>query len=97
MSSNAAKVLADRSARDAAKARFDNRYAVIKADIADRGVAGRLTDEAIEQAKLMFDEAVVLVEEHPAVVAGTLSTLVLWFLRNPIMGLIQKLRDQAAY
>lgn len=91
----AAQVMADRLARDVAKSRFDGRFEALKADIAERGVTGRIADEAMEQAKLVFDEAVTIVEEHPAIVGGTMAAVVLWFVRNPIIGLAQSLRDQA--
>lgn len=87
----AAQVMADRATRDAAKARFDGHYQVFKADIEERGLGGRIVDEATEQAKLMLDEAVTIVEEHPAVVGGTLAALALWLLRNPIVNLVETL------
>ena len=85
-----AQVLADRALRDTAKARLDGHYAAIKADIQERGLRGRIADEALEQAKAMFDEAVAVVEEHPAAVGGTLAALALWFLRNPIIAWIDQ-------
>jgi len=91
MSKLAAQVMADRVARDAARARFDAHYQVLKSDIEERGFGGRIADEATEQLKLMFDEAAAVVEEHPAAVGGTLAALVLWFLRNPIMSLADRL------
>ncbi|WP_232492262.1 hypothetical protein [Novosphingobium kaempferiae] len=89
----AAQVIADKAARDAAKAQFDGHYQAFKADIDERGIGGRIADEAMEQAKLVFDEAVAVVEEHPAAIAGTLAALVLWFLRNPIIGFARDLAD----
>lgn len=85
MVDQAAQVLADRAARDAAKVRLDDHYQALKADLQQRGLSGRMADEAMERAKLMFDEGVTLVEENPAVIGGTLAALVLWLLRNPII------------
>ncbi|GAB7555711.1 hypothetical protein NRB_52320 [Novosphingobium sp. 11B] len=93
MGKQAAQVLVDRAARDAAKAKFDGHYQAFKADMDERGISGRIADEALDQAKLMFDEAVAVVEEHPAAIGGTLAALVLWFLRNPIIDLAQRLLD----
>ncbi|MFC0203376.1 hypothetical protein [Novosphingobium soli] len=81
----AAQVMADRIARDAAKARFEAHYAAFKADIAERGIGGRIADEAMDQAMAMFDEAVAVVEEHPGAIGGTLAALVLWILRHPMI------------
>lgn len=85
----AAQVLADRAARDAAKAQFDDHFEAFKADVEERGIAGRIADEAMEQARAMFDEAVAVAEEHPGAIGGTLAALVLWLLRNPIMAWIE--------
>lgn len=93
MSRLAAQVMADQLARDSAKARFDEHYQTFKADIADRGLGGRIADEALDQAKLVFDEALAVVEEHPAIVGGTLATLVLWFIRNPVLDWVRNTFD----
>ncbi|GGZ01257.1 hypothetical protein ACFSTD_08525 [Novosphingobium colocasiae] len=87
----AAQVLADRAARDAARAAYDTRLEAIKADYAERGIGGRLMDEVSEQAHAMFDEAVAVVEEHPGAIGATIATLALWILRNPIMAWIDVL------
>ncbi|PNU06165.1 hypothetical protein [Novosphingobium guangzhouense] len=87
----AAQVMADRAARDDAKAKLDEHYHAFKADIDERGLAGRIADDALDQAKLMFDEAATMVEEHPAAIGGTLAALMLWFLRNPLIDLAQRL------
>lgn len=89
----AAQVMADRVSRDAAKAQFDGHYQAFKADIDARGFGGRIADEAMEQAKLVFDEAVAVVEEHPAAIGGTLAALVLWLVRNPLIAWIRTTFD----
>ncbi|KQM17504.1 hypothetical protein [Novosphingobium sp. Leaf2] len=96
MGTQAARFIADKEARDAAREKLTTHYQLIKADLADRGIGGRIADDAAERAKLMFDEAVAVVEEHPVVTAGTLAVLALWFLRNPLAGLFNDLRDRAA-
>jgi DNA-binding ferritin-like protein (Dps family) len=85
-----AQVLTNRASRDAARATFDKHYGAIKADIEERGIAGRVLDETVEQAKDMFDEAVAVAETHPGVIGGTIAALALWFLRNPIIAWIEK-------
>lgn len=96
MSRLAAQVMADRAARDAAKAQLDRHYQAFTADMNERGIGGRIADEAIEQAKLVFDEAVTVVEEHPAAIGGTLAALVLWLVRNPLMAWIKDTFDHGA-
>ena len=90
MSGLADQVLADRAARDAARAAFDAHYGALKADLEERGVAGRIADEAIEQAKDVFDEAVAIAGTHPGAIGGTIVALVLWIFRNPILARIGK-------
>ncbi|AIT78443.1 hypothetical protein [Novosphingobium pentaromativorans] len=85
MGNLARQLEADRAMRDAARTAFDARYGAIKADMEKRGIAGRVIDESIEQAREMLDEAVDIAESNPGVVGGTLAALMLWFLRNPIM------------
>ncbi|EJL23229.1 hypothetical protein [Novosphingobium sp. AP12] len=89
----AAQVMADRVARDAARARLNGHYSAFKADVAARGIGGRIADEAVEQAKLVFDEAVTVVEEHPGAIGGTLAALVLWLVRNPLIAWIKDTFD----
>lgn len=86
----AAQVLADRAARDAARAVFDAHYGVLKADLEERGLGGRIADEAIEQAKDVFDEAVAVAEEHPGAIGGTIAVLALWMMRNPIVAWLER-------
>ncbi|TCM21992.1 hypothetical protein EDF56_101669 [Novosphingobium sp. PhB165] len=88
MASLAARLAEHRAVRDEAKATFDAHYAALKADMEERGIAGRLADEAIDKALDVLDEAVAVVETHPAVVGGTFTALVLWILRNPIIAWI---------
>ena len=95
MNKLAAQVMADRAARDAARAVFDEHYGVLKADIEERGVTGRILDEAKEQAKNMFDEAVAVAEANPGVIGGTIAALALWLLRNPIIAWIEKMLEPA--
>ncbi|WP_395333424.1 hypothetical protein WBP06_07590 [Novosphingobium sp. BL-8H] len=91
MASLATQLAEHRAVRDLAKAAFDTHYAALKADIEERGIAGRLADEAIDKALDVLDEAVAVVEEHPAVIGGTFTALVVWLLRNPILAWITEI------
>ncbi|MCJ2177541.1 hypothetical protein [Novosphingobium album (ex Hu et al. 2023)] len=79
------QVLSDRAARDAARTAFDTHYAALKADMEERGIAGRIADETMEHAKGMFDEAVAVAESHPGVIGGTIAALLLWLFRTTII------------
>jgi hypothetical protein len=92
----ATQVIADRAARDAAKAVFDHHYGAFKADLEERGVGGRIADEAMEQAKDLFDEAVTVAQAHPGVIGGTIAVLALWLLRNPLFAWVEKLAGPIA-
>jgi hypothetical protein len=85
------KVLADKALRDRSKVSFDARLTQVKADLEARGVAGRVADEVVGQAKVVFDEATDIAQEHPGVIGGTIAALVLWILRNPIIGWLEEL------
>lgn len=85
------KFLADKAARDHAKTAFDANLAQVKLDLEARGVAGRVADEVAENAKMVFDEAADVAQEHPGVIGGTIAALMLWLLRNPIIGLLDDL------
>lgn len=85
------RLLADKALRDEAKLTFDARLAQVKLDLEARGIGGRIADEVADRAKLVFDEAAGVVEEHPSVIGGTIIALVLWVLRNPIIGWLEEL------
>ncbi len=91
MSVSVQEVLAHRASRDAAKATFDRRYQAIRADMDERGIAGRILDETVEKAVDVFDEAVDLVGEHPAMAGGTLAAFALWIFRTPLLAWVENL------
>ena len=80
-----------RTARNAARGALDGHIARIRTDADQRGIGGRITDEATEKVLDALDEAIAVAEDNKAVIAGTLSALALWFLRHPIMSLISRL------
>ena len=86
-----AKVLAEKALRDSTKETLDTRVATVKLDLEARGVASRVADEIVGRAKVVFDEATEIAEEHPGVIGGTIAALALWILRNPIIGWLDEL------
>jgi len=78
----------DRSMRDAALALFQADLALIRADLAERGVGGRIADRIGEASMDMVDEAVDYAEENKGKVAAGFAALLLWFARGPILDLL---------
>jgi len=78
-------VLAERASRDAAKARLDTQIARIRGDIEERGIGGRIADEASAKAFAALDEAAEIAGQSKGVIGGTLALLALWFFRRPII------------
>jgi len=73
-------------ARNAAHDAFQQQLAQIRADLAARGIGGRIADRAGEA---MVDAAEVA-NENKGIIAGTFAALVVWFLRGPIIGLLAR-------
>lgn len=82
MSLAAELVLQKKATRNAARDAYESRLAQVKADLAARGVAGRVADDVIEKAKVTFDESVAVAQDNPEVVGGTIAALVLWLLKS---------------
>jgi hypothetical protein len=71
--------------RDAARANFDERLALVKRDLEVRSVGGRIADRAGEEGKAVLEEAQQFAGEHRGLIAGTIAALTLWILRNPLL------------
>jgi uncharacterized oligopeptide transporter (OPT) family protein len=88
---SARKVSETRAARNAARASFTAQVAQIRSDIEARSVGGRIADKVTDDARTAVDQALVVAEESKWIVAGTAGALLLWFLRNPLIGWIAEL------
>jgi len=77
-----------RAERNTARAAFEARKEALKADLEERGIAGRIVDEVSEQARELTAEAIDVVEHHPGVVGGTIAALAVWLFRNPLQALL---------
>lgn len=80
-----------RDLRDSARARFDARLAIVREDVAARGLGGRIADKAAEEARDALDEAIDIAKESKGIIAGTVAALALWFLRHPIIAWAEEL------
>jgi hypothetical protein len=78
----------DRALRDAALALFKSDLALIRVDLHQRGIGGRLADRVGDATLDMVDDAVDYAEENRGRVAAAVAALVLWFARGPIIDLL---------
>lgn len=74
----------DKLARDAAKAIALADFQRVKADLAARGVGGRIADTVSDEAAELGEEVIQMAEENKAVIGGVVAALVLWLARGPI-------------
>lgn len=88
MSTLADEVLQARAVRDAARAEWEARLALVKADVDARGVGGRIADRVGEQAAETLEQAIDIADQNRGVIAGTIVALAVWFLRHPIIAWI---------
>jgi len=79
-----------RSARNAARARFDARLTQVRADLAARGVGGRIADKASGDIKQALGDAANVARESKGIIAGAAAALALWFLRGPLLKLVHE-------
>lgn len=85
----------DRAIRNAARAVHDANLAQVKADLAARGVGGRIVAKAKGDALELAGEALSVARESKGIIAGTLGALTLWFLRGRVTSLARRLFGQA--
>lgn len=81
----------DKAMRDAALGLFSADLALIRADLKERGIGGRLADRIGESTLDMVDEAADYAEANRGKVAAGIAALVLWFTRGPILDALGKL------
>ena len=81
----------DKALRDAALGLFKADLALVRADLAERGLGQRVADRLGETAMDMLDEAVDYAEDNKGTVAAGIAAVVLWFARRPILGSLGRL------
>lgn len=98
MSEGERKLGEDRALRNSARGLFDTRLEQVKADLAARGVGGRIADKAGSEVKAALSEAKAVAADSKGVIAGTVAALGLWLFRKPLAEAARRLfaRDQAA-
>ena len=87
MSDRKARMLEDKYLRDSARALVDADVNHLKADLAHKGLGGRIMDRAKEGALDLYEEAIDVAEDNKGALAALVAAVVVWFARNPIMSL----------
>jgi len=75
----------DRALRDAAFGLVTADLQLIRADLQERGIGGRIADRVGDSTMDMVDEATDFAEQNKGKVAAGLAAIVLWFARGPIL------------
>jgi hypothetical protein len=81
----------DKALRDAALTLFKADMALVRADLDERGVGGRIADRLGESTMDMLDEATDYAEGNKGTVAAGIAAVVLWFARGPILDALGRL------
>lgn len=81
----------DKALRDSALALFKADLALVRADLAERGVGARIGGRVGESTMEMLDEAVDYAEDNKGKVAAGIAAVVLWFARGPILDALGRL------
>ena len=91
MADPAARLREDRLNRAAARANFDGALVQVMADLAARGVGGRVAATLGNEARDVLVHGIEVADENRGVVGGTALALVLWFARGPIIDNLERL------
>lgn len=91
------RIRENRSLRNSARGVFDAGVGTVKADLAARGIGGRIADHATGQAHDVAAEALAVARESKGIIAGTFAALGLWTFRKPLLAAAHRLfGDQAS-
>jgi len=83
----------DRALRDAALRLFKADLALVRGDLAARGVGQRAADRVGDAALDTMDEAVDYAKEHKGQVAAGISAILLFLFRGPLLDALASLFD----
>ena len=81
----------DKALRDAALALFKADLALVRTDLDERGLAGRIKDRVGESTMEVLDDAVDIAEDNKGKVAAGIAAVILWFARGPILDALGRL------
>jgi hypothetical protein len=83
----------ERVRRDTAKAVLSRRVEQLRCDLEARSIGGRIVDKVAGDVSETAAEAADIVRSNKPVVAGTVLALTAWLFRNPIIALVEKVKD----
>lgn len=87
MTSRRARMIEDRYLRDSAKALMEADLEHLKTGLSQRGLTERALDKVREGAVDIYEEAVEVAEDNKGALAALVAAVIVWFARNPILGL----------
>lgn len=90
------RMVEDRAVRDAALRLFKADLGLVREDLADRSLGGRISDRIGDATMDMLDDAVDYAESNKGKVAAGVTAIVLWFARGPILDLFTGLLDEGS-
>lgn len=100
MTKGEARLRADRTTRQRARATVEMQYAQVKADLAAKGVGARAAGAVIDGTREAAEMGLEVARERKGVLAGTIGALLLWLFRKPIVdgasAAIERLRSDDA-
>ncbi len=80
----------DRALRNAARALFHADVAHLRASLSGKSISSRIVDRIGEGASDVLEEAIEVADTHKGVIATLVAAIILWFARNPILGLFSE-------
>jgi hypothetical protein len=81
----------DKALRDAALGLFKADLALVRADLAERGVGKRVAHRLGTSTMEVVDEAIDYAEDNKGAVAAAIAAVALWFARRPILAALGRL------
>jgi predicted NAD/FAD-dependent oxidoreductase len=91
MSALERRMTEDRALRDAAFGLVMADLQLIRGDLQERGIGGRIADRVGDSTMDIVDEAADFAEKNKGKVAAGLAAIVLWFARGPIFDALNDL------
>lgn len=85
------RLLSDRANRASARQLVDGGVSQVNADLAARGIGGRIKDKVTGEVGDALATGVQVARENKPVIAGTIGLLLVWFLRGPLGRLFARL------
>ena len=88
MTDRLAMMKQDRYLRDSAKALVEADIDHLKTSFARKSLTERAVDRVVGGASELYDDAVDIAGDNKGALAALVAAVVVWFARNPILGLL---------